>query len=665
MRRLFVFLLLATSALWQANAQTLTIHKAEYFFDKDPGVGKGISIPVTTVSGDSAEITASISTTGLNPGFHILYVRAQDTNGKWGLFEGRTFNIFTPVPTAVVSVVAAEYFFDKDPGEGKGKSLALTAVTVDSASILSSISTTGLSNGFHELYVRVRDSKGSWGLFENRTIYISPAASNALVSIAAVEYFFDKDPGVGKGTKITTGLTAQGDSITGTTAISTTGLSSGFHELYIRAKDSKGVWGIFEDRLIYISPLPASYAPVSSAEYFFDKDPGVGKGSPITVNVTADSADFSGTISTAGLAAGFHKLYVRAAAANRWGVFEGRTIYIDNASAIAQPQIIAVEYFFDTALPAPGKGTPLQVVTPGDSVTIQTALSTTGLANGAHLINVRAEDNTGKWSLIETRSFSLGNCVQPLISPFSTATPTTSTDGTSSTVDTSICASASISLTAPSGYTSYKWINDANNQVIGTSQSVTVAPGNYSVILPATSNCPADTVTVDISGVPSVTLKTGPAGDTLISSSPTGNQWYLNNVVIAGATSQRYIATTSGSYKVEVINSCYPAVNGAGVSSAAVSVSVSVTTATANSTNALVTVYPNPAADYIYITISTGVANNGTVLTGKLIDVNGKVLNTIQFSSDYSIPVSSLSRGMYMLEISSNTGLQQNKIVLQ
>ena len=661
MRRLLIFLLITTCALWQVNAQTLTIHKAEYFFDKDPGVGKGTSLPTTSVTGDSAKINATISIAGLNPGFHILYVRAQDTKGKWGLFEGRSFNIFTPVPAPVVSVAAAEYFFDKDPGEGKGKNLALTAITGDSASILSAIATTGLSNGFHELYVRTRDSKGVWGLFENRTIYISPAASNSLITVSSVEYFFDKDPGVGKGTKIT-GLTAQGDSIMGNTAISTIGLKSGFHELYIRAKDSKGVWGIFEERLIYISPLPTTYVPVSAAEYFFDKDPGVGKGKPITVTVTGDSASFSGTVSTTGLKAGFHNLYVRVAAANRWGVFEGRTIYIDNAAAVAQPQIIAVEYFFDNTVTAEGKGTPLQVVTPGDSVQIQTTVSTIGLANGAHLMHVRAEDNTGKWGLLETRSFSIGNCKQPLISPFTPSSPTTtSTGNTSSTVDTSICASASIMLTAPSGYTSYKWINDANSQVIGTSQSVTVSPGNYSVILPATSNCPGDTVTVDISGVPTVTLKTGPSGDTLISSSPTGNQWYLNNAVIAGATSQRYIATTSGNYKVLVTNSCYPS----GVSSSSVSVSISVTTAVANSTNALVTIYPNPAADYIYITISPGVANNGTVLTGKLIDVNGKVLNTIQFSSDYSIPVSGLSRGMYMLEISSSTGLQQNKIVLQ
>jgi hypothetical protein len=43
---------------------------------------------------------------------------------------------------------------------------------------------------------------------------------------------------------------------------------------------------------------------------------------------------------------------------------------------------------------------------------------------------------------------------------------------------------------------------------------------------------------------------------TLTSSSATGNQWYVDNNIINGATNQTYVATASGSYTVVVNNGC-------------------------------------------------------------------------------------------------------------
>jgi hypothetical protein len=54
------------------------------------------------------------------------------------------------------------------------------------------------------------------------------------------------------------------------------------------------------------------------------------------------------------------------------------------------------------------------------------------------------------------------------------------------------------------------------------------------------------------------TISGGPADGcangsvTLTSSSATGNQWFLNSLIISGATSQSYLATTSGSYTVQL-----------------------------------------------------------------------------------------------------------------
>ncbi|MCB9190649.1 MAG: hypothetical protein H6602_03175 [Flavobacteriales bacterium] len=76
---------------------------------------------------------------------------------------------------------------------------------------------------------------------------------------------------------------------------------------FIRYKDVQGKWGIYEGRSFYVDAgvAPQQNAPlVAQAEYFFDTDPGVGNGTPITGFTTADSVDVSFNISTVGLAPG-------------------------------------------------------------------------------------------------------------------------------------------------------------------------------------------------------------------------------------------------------------------------------------------------------------------------------------------------------------------------
>src|SRR5437867_1264221 len=97
--------------------------------------------------------------------------------------------------------------------------------------------------------------------------------------LTSAEYFFDSDPGVGNGTSLSV---SAGDSILFAGNISTSGLSDGFHFLYLRAKDDNGVWSISERRSFYISSL-APVATLGAAEYFFDSDPGVGNGTPLSV----------------------------------------------------------------------------------------------------------------------------------------------------------------------------------------------------------------------------------------------------------------------------------------------------------------------------------------------------------------------------------------------
>jgi len=736
MRKLIFLLLLVVLTILQANAQStklppaVSMRKAEYFFDHDPGVGKGINLPITAVTVDSASITASISTSGLSAGFHVLYVRTLDNTGKWGLFNGRPFVISNPAPT-ITAVNAVEYFFDHDPGVGKGTAFSGTGSSTDSIVINTTVPTASLSSGFHVMYVRARDANGRWGDFVGRLIIVNTAVP-AIVPVTAAEYFFDHDPGVGKGTALTgtakgdslmvtaaiptgslsaglhvmyvrakgsdgkwgvfvgrlfiinaatpnvvsvtaaeyffdkdpgvgkatpfTGFTSQGDSLIANSSISTSGLSQGIHVMYVRAKDSNGRWGLFVGRLIIINPNTSAAVTVTGAEYFFDKDPGIGKGTPISGTSSGDSLNITkGNISLASVSNGIHVLYVRAKDSNgKWGLFKGGLFIISTITP--NTEVVAMEYFFDNANPANGKGTPIVIPAPGDSVNVKTLLSASGLAPGAHTVSIRAEDNTGKWSLLDTKSFTISNCAQPVIAPFTASSPSIiTTSATAYKVDTSICASGNLTLTAPTGYASYNWVNNTTKQSIGTSQSVTVTPGTYSIQVPALNSCPADTVTIVVSGAPTVTVNPGvkSVDDTLISSSATSNQWYFNGVVIPGATSQKYIAVTSGSYSVLVTNSCYP-------SPGVMSNSVTVTLPAGTTACSPPLIAPFAAASNV---LDTTICSSGTVqLTAPVGHAAYNWVNTVTNQNIGTALSVTLSPGSYALLLPATTNCAADSV---
>src|SRR5215471_9504372 len=79
---------------------------------------------------------------------------------------------------------------------------------------------------------------------------IVPNATPVIRSITRAEYFFDSDPGLGNGTRISNFGAA--DTVQFATNISTSGLSLGFHALAIRACDTTGIWGLSQTRFIYI-----------------------------------------------------------------------------------------------------------------------------------------------------------------------------------------------------------------------------------------------------------------------------------------------------------------------------------------------------------------------------------------------------------------------------
>lgn len=298
--------------------------------------------------------------------------------------------------SASAQLSKGEYFFDTDPGIGNGTPLTgitlLNGAGLDSSEAAMNITIpANMTPGIHYLFVRFKNSDSAWSLYERRQIIVLPASG---ISIPDGEYFFDTDPGIGAGTPISlSGNTEEGEY---TGSVSTTGLTAGYHNLYIRARGANGSWSLYEKKVIRINA--AGGLGIPRAEYFYDTDPGPGNGTPLTLSGNTDSSTYTGGVSTTGLAAGFHQLYIRAQKADgSWGLYETRRIKVlPSGDGIAK-----AEYFFDTD-PGPGNGSPLTVVSAGpDSASYTGNISTTGLSSGYHFLYIRAKGTNGAWSQYE------------------------------------------------------------------------------------------------------------------------------------------------------------------------------------------------------------------------------------------------------------------------
>ncbi|GAA4896821.1 hypothetical protein GCM10023311_21960 [Flaviramulus aquimarinus] len=217
------------------------IATAEYFFNTDPGFGNANAL---TVNANTGDLTQTIALpVGTLEGFNTMYIRTQDDLGVWSMYERKTFFVFkNEAGAGATNIAEAEYFIDTDPGFGNG-----TAITVDSNTGLLnqtiSIPTSPLE-GFHNLYVRVRDDIGIWSLYEKKLFYVN---KDIIISpITAAEYFYDTDPGFGNGTAASIIPTGNPDEYT--IDLATTDVTCDFHDFYIRLQNADGKWSLYELR---------------------------------------------------------------------------------------------------------------------------------------------------------------------------------------------------------------------------------------------------------------------------------------------------------------------------------------------------------------------------------------------------------------------------------
>ena len=89
---------------------TQNITAAEYYIDTPPWVTGATAISMTasdsTFNTKTEGVTASINTSSVNHGRHILFVRGQDTSGNWGAVSAIFLTVFDPLAVEIKSFTA-------------------------------------------------------------------------------------------------------------------------------------------------------------------------------------------------------------------------------------------------------------------------------------------------------------------------------------------------------------------------------------------------------------------------------------------------------------------------------------------------------------------------------------------------------------------------------
>ena len=217
-------ILIGAALLLSSAMQAQDPVRLEYFFDTDPGYGKGLELTMP----QTGEKTYEMSFESLTPGYHLLSLRAQDDKGHWSTVLSRP--IYARPVLKAMPVKRIEYFFDNDPGYGKGFVLDQPKEGENTYEM----SFESLTPGYHLMSLRAQDEYGRWSSVMSRPIFvINPQ------KVEALEYFIDEDPGVGKAVAVTL---PENLSDAFAFEVVTEQLEPGEHKLYVRAKGTDGIW---------------------------------------------------------------------------------------------------------------------------------------------------------------------------------------------------------------------------------------------------------------------------------------------------------------------------------------------------------------------------------------------------------------------------------------
>lgn len=229
----FIILLFCTGLSLVSFSQNVV--QGEYFIDTDLGFGKNTIANFTPAADGTFPL--SVDLTGFQPGYHKLYIRTKDSDGKWSLTARRNIEVLASVDKT--TIVRGEYFIDTDPGFGMATPITITSPDSAILQNFSAVAST-LPEGFHKLYGRFIDNLGRWSLTFRRNMEVYKSITTNVVK---AEYFFKTDLGFGNCASVTFATSSADSSFSFNIPLSA--IPAGADTLFIRVQnDVENRWSI-------------------------------------------------------------------------------------------------------------------------------------------------------------------------------------------------------------------------------------------------------------------------------------------------------------------------------------------------------------------------------------------------------------------------------------
>lgn len=551
----------------QLQAQTLT--QVRIFFD-DNATGYQY---FTVNNLASLDQSFQVNVAALTKGVHTMYVQVKDNQGRWSFYDQTNVQVLANATVATLG--AAEYFFDVDPGLGAGTQIALSGTSFDGDLELD---LSGLAVGVHTLYVRVKDDRGNWSLYDQANFTVTnPQPSEALVE---AEYYFDADPGIGNGFPL---LIPASQIVDGNFELNIpSNLSNGAHNVCIRVKNSEGFWSETSCRPFNVCQVAL---PVLAQTGNACQD---GFVTLSVINNVYSSYSWSNGQQTSSIQVSQSGVYEVQVQSNGCSA---------TANIEAELQTVEAPQFNITGNPCPGGVQTVQVLNVYDTYQWSTGSANSAIqvnAPGSYSVSV-SRDGCARTASIEVDFINpvaptiqvvgeacVGNSVN-LSVPLNTPGIQWSTGATSAvifvttsgdyavqsvnqgcpvnstvsvqfgvppsvelTVEGTLCAGSSVSLNATAGYDSYAWSNGSVTATTSVNTS-----GNYSVQVFDGDCSVTESIQVLFIELPTPSITTN-VNVLACSISNVSYQWFLNGNAIAGANAQFYTAMQSGFYTVQI-----------------------------------------------------------------------------------------------------------------
>ena len=172
-------------------------------------------------------------------------------------------NMLSPPNIQAQDITSIKYWFDS---QGESNATEVNFTHMPDVAVDFNIPLSGISFGIHMIHLETKDAQGRWSQISHILCCRDQLAAPSIVN---VEYFLDGDPGNGAEIPVSFMPGANVTDVAFTLDLNT--IPKGLHHLFIRGQDANGTWSMTQDQVIVCEPTNQN---ITSAEYFFDSDPG-------------------------------------------------------------------------------------------------------------------------------------------------------------------------------------------------------------------------------------------------------------------------------------------------------------------------------------------------------------------------------------------------------